>query len=67
MVIPVVIDALRTILKRIYQYVNQIDIPTDIISIQETAILGTVYILRRVQKFKKFGRYRMSNQTITLI
>ena len=67
MVIPVVIDALRTILKRIYQYVNQIDIPADIISIQETAILGTVYILRRVQKFKKFGRYRMSNQTITLI
>ena len=65
MVIPVVIDALRTILKRIYQYVNQIDIPADIISIQETAILGTVYILRRVQKFKKFGRYRMSNQTIT--
>ena len=67
MVIPVVIDALRTILKKIYQYVNQIDIPADIISIQETAILGTVYILRRVQKFKKFGRYRMSNQTITLI
>ena len=35
--------------KRMHQYVNQIDISADIISIQETAILVTAYILRRVQ------------------
>ena len=29
--------------KRIDQYIKQIDIPADIISIQKTAILGTVY------------------------
>ena len=34
--------------KRIHQYIKQIDIPADIISIQKTAILGTAYILQRV-------------------
>ena len=45
-VIPVVIGALGTMLKN--HYINQIDNPVDIISIQKTAILGTAYILRRV-------------------
>ena len=33
----------QVMLKRIDQYIKQIDIPADIISIQKTAILGTVY------------------------
>ena len=45
-VIPVVIGALGTMLKN--YYINQIDNPVDIISIQKTAILGTAYILQRV-------------------
>ena len=35
-------------LKRIHQYIKQIDILADIISIQKTAILGTAYILPQV-------------------
>ena len=34
--------------KRIIQYIKQMDIPADIVSIQNTVILGTAYILRRV-------------------
>ena len=34
--------------KRIHQYIKQMDILADIMSIQKTAILGTAYILRRV-------------------
>ena len=47
-VIRVVIGALGTMSKRMHQYIKQIDLPADVISIQKTAILGTVYILRRV-------------------
>ena len=47
-VIPVVIGVFGTMLKRTHQYIKQIGIPVDIISIQKTAILGTSYILRRV-------------------
>ena len=45
MVIPVVIGALGTMLKKIHHYIKEIDILTDIVSIQKTAILGTAYIL----------------------
>ena len=52
-VIPVVIGALGTMLKN--HYINQIDNPVDIISIQKTAILGTAYILRRVLGIWEIG------------
>ena len=47
-VIPAVTNALGTMSKKIPHYIKQIDIPTDIVSIQKTAILGTAYILRIV-------------------
>ena len=47
-VIPVVINALGTMSKKIPHYIKQIDISADIVSIQKTAILGTLYILRTV-------------------
>ena len=47
-VIPIVTGALGTISKRIYQYIKQIDISVDIISIQKAANVRTAYILRRV-------------------
>ena len=46
--VPVVIGVLGTMSKRIHQYMKQIDILADIISIKKTAILGAAYILRRV-------------------
>ena len=47
-IIPVVIGALGTMLKKIHHYIKQIDIPIGIVSIQKIAMLGTVYIIRRV-------------------
>ena len=47
-VIPIVTGALGTISERIYQYIKQIDISVDIISIQKAANVRTPYILRRV-------------------
>ena len=49
MVIPVVIGALGTMSKRIvHKYKKKIEIPSDIISIQKTAMLGISSVLRRV-------------------
>ena len=48
-------------LKRIHQYVKQIDIQTDIVSIQKTAILRIPY--EECYAFKKLGRFQMSHLT----
>ena len=47
--------------KRIHQYIKQIDIPTDIVSIQKTAILRISY--EECYAFKKLGRFQMSRLT----
>ena len=39
------IGALKTMSKKIHQYIKQTDTPVDIVSIEKTAMLGTAYIL----------------------
>ena len=57
-IIPVVIGALGTMLKKIHHYIKQIDIPIGIVSIQKIAIRNSLYHTKSVRHLRNWVDFR---------